>query len=259
MGHFITFIRHIKSPQYLAFFLQLSMKLKLKMNNALKSTLFILLINLISVNSFSQSDTAKSKKMDNEGGMLKSKTPLKATFENTKIAPPTQNIELKIDEKLNTSAINKNLEENKSSSKNHNFLMETLPEDKDIIGLKYWKGQDVTHKKLGSNYSLGTVKSTTKTVKIECRDFGLVDGDRIQIYLNNSVVSTNIGLKGNYFVVYLNLEEGYNRIDFQALNQGYAGPNTAEVIVYDANGNIISAKEWQLATGENATLGIIKN
>ncbi|PKP29250.1 MAG: hypothetical protein CVU01_00885 [Bacteroidetes bacterium HGW-Bacteroidetes-18] len=227
------------------------------MNNSLKSILFILLINLISVNSFSQSDTAKSKKMDNEGGMLKSKTPLKATYENTKTAPTMPNLNLKIDEKLNTSAIDKNLEENKAS-KNHNFLMETLPEDKDIIGLKYWKGQDVTNKKLGSNYSLGTVKSTTKTVKIECRDFGLVDGDRIQIYLNNTIVSTNIGLKGNYFVVYLNLEEGYNRIDFQALNQGYSGPNTAEVIVYDANGNIISAKEWHLATGENATLGIIK-
>ncbi|MHB1148462.1 MAG: hypothetical protein ACYC01_12815, partial [Lutibacter sp.] len=150
------------------------------------------------------------------------------------------------------------LEQNNANSKNHNFLMETLPEDKDIIGLKYWKGQDVTHKKLESSVSLGTVKSTTKTVKIECRDFGLVDGDRIQIYLNNTIVSTNIGLKGNYFVVYLNLEEGFNRIDFQALNQGYSGPNTAEMIVYDAMGNTISSKEWNLATGETATLGIIK-
>ncbi len=228
------------------------------MNISLKSLLFILLINLISVNSFSQSDTAKSKKMDHEAGMLKSKTPIKATFENTKIAPPSPNIDLNIDEKLNTSAINENLNQNNSTSKNQNFLMETLPEDKDIIGLKYWKGQDVTHKKLESNFSLGTVKSTTKTVKIECRDFGLVDGDRIQIYLNNSVVSSNIGLKGNYFVVYLNLEEGYNRIDFQALNQGYSGPNTAEMIVYDAMGNIISSKYWNLATRETATLGIIK-
>ncbi|WP_372769259.1 hypothetical protein [Lutibacter sp.] len=196
--------------------------------------------------------------MDNESSMLKSKTPIKATFENTKTAPSSPNFNLKMDEKLNTSAIDKNLEENKSASKNHNFLMETLPEDKDIIGLKYWKGQDVTHKKLESNFSLGTVKSSTKTVKIECRDFGLVDGDRIQIFLNNTIVSANIGLKGNYFVVYLNLEEGYNRIDFQALNQGYSGPNTAEMIVYDANGNIISSKEWHLSTGETATLGIIK-
>ncbi|MFZ3273505.1 MAG: hypothetical protein WA143_04465 [Lutibacter sp.] len=232
------------------------------MNNTFKITLLTLFISCFSVNLFSQTDSGKTAtkpiKMDNNAGVLKSKTPIKATFENTKIAPPIQNIDLKIDEKLNTSAINENLEQNKSNSKNQNFLMETLPEDKDIIGLKYWKGQDVTHKKLESSVSLGTVKSTTKTVKIECRDFGLVDGDRIQIYLNNTIVSTNIGLKGNYFVVYLNLEEGFNRIDFQALNQGYSGPNTAEMIVYDAMGNTISSKEWNLATGETATLGIIK-
>lgn len=246
----------------MAFFLQLSMKSKLKMNNSIKLTLLTLFISCFSVNLFSQIDTGKAAtkpiKMDNQAGALKSKTPIKATFENSKTAPPTQNIELKIDEKLNTSVIIENLEQNKSTSKNLNFLMETLPEDKDIIGKKYWKGQDVTNKKLQSNFSLGTVKSATKMVKIECRDFGLVDGDRIQIYLNNTVVSTNIGLKGNYFVVYLNLEEGYNRIDFQALNQGYSGPNTAEMIVYDAMGNIISSKEWNLATGETATLGIIK-
>ena len=246
----------------MAFLLQLSMKLKLKMNNTLKIYFLTLFISCFSVNLFSQTDTAKAGsktiKMDNNAGVLKSKTPIKATFENTKTAPPIQNIDLRIDEKLNTSAINENLEQNKSNSKNHNFLMETLPEDRDIIGKKYWKGQDVTNKKLQSNFSLGTAKSTTKTVKIECRDFGLIDGDRIQIFLNNQVVSTNIGLKGNYFVVYLNLEEGFNRIDFQALNQGYAGPNTAEMIVYDAMGNIISSKEWNLATGETATLGIIK-
>jgi hypothetical protein len=238
------------------------MNKKLKMNNTLKIYLLTLFISCFSVNLFSQIDSgkasSKSIKMDSKSGVLKSKTPIKATFENKKIAPPVQNIDLKIDEKLNTSAINENLEQNKANSKNQNFLMETLPEDKDIIGLKYWKGQDVTHKKLESSVSLGTVKSTTKTVKIECRDFGLVDGDRIQIYLNNTIVSTNIGLKGNYFVVYLNLEEGYNRIDFQALNQGYSGPNTAEMIVYDAMGNTISSKEWNLATGETATLGIIK-
>ncbi|HEY9170371.1 MAG TPA: hypothetical protein VIN72_12835 [Lutibacter sp.] len=232
------------------------------MNNSIKITILSFFISCFSVNLFSQTDSGKTvippTKMDNQAGALKSKTPIKSTFENTKTAPTVPNFDFKIDEKLNTSTIDKNLEQNKSNSKNHNFLMETLPEDKDIIGKKYWKGQDVTHKKLESNYSLGTVKSATKTVKIECRDFGLVDGDRIQIFLNNTIVSANIGLKRNYFVVYLNLEEGYNRIDFQALNQGYSGPNTAEMIVYDALGNIISSKEWHLATGETATLGIIK-
>lgn len=226
------------------------------MNNSLKLILLILLINLFSVNSFSQSDTAKSKKMDNEGSMLKSKTPLKATFENAKTTSSSPSFNLKIDEKLNTSAIDKNLEENKSASKNQNFLMETLPEDKDIIGLKYWKGQDVTHKKLESNFSLGTITSKTRTVKIECRDYSLVDGDRIRIYLNDKVVSDNIALKGNYYVYYINLEKGYNKIDFEALNQGYSGKNTSELIIYDDNGTLLTSKGWGLGTKQIATIGI---
>ena len=138
------------------------------------------------------------------------------------------------------------------------MLLETLPEDRDIIGKKYWQGKDVTHQRLKSNMSLGTVSSTSETVKIECRDHAYIDGDRIRIYVNEKPVSTNIGLKYNYYVLYVNLEPGYNRIDFQALNQGLSGPNTAELIVYDDKGTIISAKEWNLATGQTATLGIIK-
>ena len=79
----------------------------------------------------------------------------------------------------------------------------------------------------------------------------------IRIFLNEQVVSDNIGLKGNYYVYYITLEKGYNRIDFQAINQGLSGPNTAELNLYDANGNLISSKEWALGTGQNATLGVL--
>ncbi|MFK5958112.1 MAG: hypothetical protein QM495_04470 [Lutibacter sp.] len=226
------------------------------MNTSLKSLFIILLISFSSATSFSQSDTTKTiikeKSIISEistTGNYK----LKAT---TKVTP-NSNFKLQIDKKLNTAAIDKNLEQNKS--KNHNFLLEELPEDQDIIGKKYWKGKDVTHKRLESNLSLGTVNSSTETVRIECRDHSYVDGDRIRLYLNEKIISDNIGLKSNYYVYYINLEKGYNRIDFQALNQGFSGPNTAELRVYDDKGNLISAKEWNLPTGATATLGIIKN
>lgn len=232
------------------------------MNNALKSLLLILLISFSSPRLFSQNDTAKiglkEKKITDEISDTKGNYQLKAISATTKVKP-ISNFDLKIDKKLNTAAINKNLNQHKSTSQNQNFLLEELPEDKDIIGKKYWKGKDVTHKKLESNLTLGTISSKSKTVKIECRDHSYVDGDRIRIYLNEKVVSTNIGLKGNYYVLYINLEQGYNRIDFQALNQGFSGPNTAELNVYDDKGNLISAKEWNLPTGSTATLGIIKN
>lgn len=224
----------------------------------LKSLLLSLLISFSSVTSFSQSDTTKTVIKDHKVNSEISNTgnyKLKATSK----VNPNSNFELKIDKKLNTAAVDKNLEQNKSQTKNHNFLLEELPENRDIIGKKYWKGKDVTHKRLESNLSLGTINSSTKTVKIECRDHSYVDGDRIRIYLNEKIISNNIGLKGNYYVYYINLEQGYNRIDFQALNQGLSGPNTAELNVYDDKGNLISAKEWNLPTGATATLGIIKN
>jgi len=225
------------------------------MYRSTKYLLFLLLIGFGTINLYSQKDSTKVKIDDNQKGVIKSNNQLKAT--NIKITPPST-IDLNIDKKLNSDAIQKNLEQNKATAATKNFLMENLPEDNDIIGKKYWNNKDVTHKKLESNLSLGTISSSSKTVKIECRDHSYVDGDRIRIYINEKVVSDNIGLKGNYYVVYLNLEEGYNRIDFQALNQGTSGPNTAELKVYDDKGNLISSKEWNLPTGYTATLGIIK-
>jgi len=225
------------------------------MNNTLKSLFLVFLISFSFSSLFSQNDTTKTKKTDNEINTTKGNYKLKAT---TKVQPKS-NFDLRNENKLNTEAINKNLKKNKPTAQTQNFLLEELPEDKDIIGKRYWKGKDVTNKKLESNLSLGTINSSTKTVKIECRDHSYVDGDRIRIYLNEKVISDNIGLKGNYYVYYINLEPGYNRIDFQALNQGSSGPNTAELNVYDDKGNLISAKEWNLPTGATATLGIIKN
>lgn len=204
---------------------------------------------------FSQTDTTKIKRIDAEINTTKSTNQLKAISNKNLINPNTE-LDLNINKQLNTTAINKKLNETKPNS-NSNFLLENLPEDRDIIGKKYWKNKDVTHTKLKSNYSLGTVKSTTKVVKVECRDYSYVDGDRIRIFVNEQIVSDNIGLKGNYYVYYLTLEKGYNRIDFQAINQGLSGPNTAELNLYDANGNLISSKEWALGTGQNATLGVL--
>ena len=48
------------------------------------------------------------------------------------------------------------------------------------------------------------------------------------------------------------------KIDFEALNQGTAVPNTAEVRVYDDKGSLISASQWNLGTGFKATILLVK-
>ena len=224
------------------------------MTQHFKKLIFTVILTCSSIALFSQSDSIKT--INNEVGVTTTTNKLNANTSNTRISP-NANINFNTNNKINTEAINQNLKKY-STNNTSNMLLENRPEDKDIIGVKYWNNKDVTHKRLASTYGLGTVTTRSSTVKIETRDHSYVDGDRIKVYLNQQVISDNIGLKSNYFVLYVKLKDGYNRIDFQALNQGTSGPNTAEFSVYDENGNLLSDKEWNLTTGQTATLGIIK-
>ena len=215
-------------------------------------------VNLISFQAFAQLEpTTTSKKIDYEISPTTNTGQFKTNTGTTKVAP-NSNIDLTINENLNTNAVNKSLQQYSSNNSDGNYLMETLPEDRDIIGKRYLNNQDVTNKRLQSSMSLGTVNTTSKQVRVECRDYSYVDGDIIKIYINEQPLENNVVLKGGNYVVYLDLNEGYNRIDFQALNQGLSGPNTAELRLYDLNGYLISAKEWNLLTGQTATIGVIR-
>lgn len=222
-----------------------------------KSLIISVLLLCYTIDGFSQKDSSKIQLLGDEKKVLIGNTKIDAVKSQEKKIPPVD-IDLNNPDKIDEKAISNALNDKKPIS-NQPLVMEKLPKDKDIIEKKYWMGKDVTNLKLESNLSLGTINSKSKTVKIECRDHSAIDGDRIRIFLNEKVISSNLILDGNYFFVYINLEPGYNRIDFQALNQGFSGPNTAELIVYDETGTIISSKEWNLPTGAIATLGIIKN
>ena len=221
-----------------------------------KSFIIFVLILFYSIAGFSQKDTSKNKPLNDEKKIIMGNTKIDAVKSKEKIIPPID-IDLNNPDKIDEKAISNALSDKKSIP-DHPFSIEIMPKEKDILVKKYWMGKEVSETKLESNLSLGTINSNSKKVKIECRDYSAIDGDRIRIFLNEKIVSSNLVLDGNYFFVYINLEPGYNRIDFQALNQGLSGPNTAELIVYDETGAIISSKEWSLPTGAIATLGIIK-
>ncbi|EDP70817.1 hypothetical protein FBALC1_08658 [Flavobacteriales bacterium ALC-1] len=105
-----------------------------------------------------------------------------------------------------------------------------------------------------SDQFLGEHRVDTKFVNIVCRDHEYPDGDRVQIMLNGYIVKHNLLLKSNYRRVEVSLVDGKNTVDIIALNQGDSGPNTAEFIVYDDKGKVISSKEWNLLTGVKATI-----
>ena len=130
-------------------------------------------------------------------------------------------------------------------------------------GKKYLKRLKVGEKNrnpneyLGDAY-LGDVSTVSERANILCRDFEYMDGDRVSILVNDKIVIENLTLTYDFKGIDLKLKEGFNKIDFVALNQGSSGPNTAELRIYDDSENLISSNQWNLATGSTATLIIVK-
>jgi hypothetical protein len=106
---------------------------------------------------------------------------------------------------------------------------------------------------------LGEIQTQAGFVNVVYRDHQSVDGDRIRVYVNDDIVQSDISLDASFRGFDLSLVPGQNIIEFQALNQGDSGPNTAELHVYDDKGTLISKNEWNLLTGRKATIVVNKN
>ena len=108
------------------------------------------------------------------------------------------------------------------------------------------------------NQFFGEFKSKAVYVQVMCRDFEYADGDRIKVLVNDRVVIPEIVLVNGYQAVEIPLQKGFNKIDFEALNQGTSGPNTAEFVITDDKKGTITTNQWNLATGFKASVMLVK-
>lgn len=129
-----------------------------------------------------------------------------------------------------------------------------------IDKLNHKTGGEVSEgfKVIRGNQDLGSFNSKAKFLNVQYRDFGDIDGDQIRIYVNGKIVESIIMLDGDFQGVQIDLVKGFNKIEFEALNQGTLGPNTAEFKVYDDNKKLVSSNLWNLATGFKASVMVIK-
>ena len=111
--------------------------------------------------------------------------------------------------------------------------------------------------KYSRDYYLGDIKTSSKFIRIICRDHEYEDGDRIKLLLNNSIIHPNITLRNSGYTIDIKLKDGLNTIEFFALNEGTASPNTAELKVFDENSTIIGSGQWLLTTGYKARLIVL--
>jgi hypothetical protein len=108
------------------------------------------------------------------------------------------------------------------------------------------------------NQYLGSFKIKTFTSTIRYRDAAFVDGDKIKVFLNGKIIEPEVVMDGTFKDFKIKLENGINRIDFEALNEGFASPNTAEFQVFDDLGVVVSASQWNVGTGYKATIILVK-
>ncbi|PKB15584.1 hypothetical protein [Flavobacterium sp. 5] len=120
-------------------------------------------------------------------------------------------------------------------------------EPKDSVGIYYRRNQ-----------YLGSFKTKTFASTVRFRDAAFVDGDKIKIYLNDKVIEAEVRLDGTFKEFKINLVPGINKIDFEALNEGFASPNTAQFEVYDDKGTAITSQPWNVGTGYKATIVLVK-
>lgn len=189
-------------------------------------------------------------------GDLPTTRPLKiGDNNNLDIAPSNQGTSLNIPSVLSESLLSKDekptikmLPDKELVQAGHGMVIDPK------IGEKEKKG---SKEHFGDQY-LGDIKTNAKFIGVVCRDHEYVDGDRVKIYLNGEVVEPNILLSGSFKGVNIDLIEGFNRLDFEALNQGSSGPNTAQVVIADEKGEIIHNNRWNLSTGSKASLIVVK-
>ena len=211
------------------------------MKSTLSFNLISLMVILFSLNIFSQSE--KEEKI---------------------IIVPKENSPLLLSPKKN-NLLNFKLKDLNPNKKNKSKI-NMLNQEKFINPADYYTSRMNKEKKeknkIPDEYKkdmyLGDFKTSDQNINVIFRDHEFPDGDRIQIRVNDKIAVGSILLEEQFKGLNIELEQGFNRIDFIALNQGESGPNTAELKVFSQTGQLVGANKWNLASGVKATYIVVK-
>lgn len=120
-------------------------------------------------------------------------------------------------------------------------------------------GPNIDMSQFRRNIDLGQIKTKSQYLLVLYRDGGAsVDGDRVKLLVNGTEEMAQMNLGYDYKELRINLATGFNKIDFEALNEGLYAPNTATFRIIDDKGAVLASNHWDLATGFKASYMIIK-
>lgn len=95
-------------------------------------------------------------------------------------------------------------------------------------------------------------------ITINLRDDQIVDGDMLSLYVNGKLEVPQITLGFDYQKFIINLEQGFNIIEFLTLNEGEYYPNSTLYIITDSNDVIKKGVSFSQAKGFKAKLIVIR-
>lgn len=125
------------------------------------------------------------------------------------------------------------------------------------IDPKIAQGEGAKDKPTGDVY-LGDIKTKSKFVILHLRDHGRIDGDRVMTMLNKDIIEYNKVLSGAFKTLKIELKEGFNTIEFQALNQGFEGLNTSQFVITDDQNRVLYNNGWYLSTNAKASIIVVR-
>jgi hypothetical protein len=108
---------------------------------------------------------------------------------------------------------------------------------------------------LRSNQNL-SMFSRDSELRILILDAGKVDGDRINVYINDTLILKNYTVTKEPKKIIIPLKSKFTNVKFQALNTGEISPNTAKIELIDSKNNIRTISS--LSKNEKTSITIIK-
>jgi hypothetical protein len=106
---------------------------------------------------------------------------------------------------------------------------------------------------------LGEFKTKSDFLLIDYRDYIQIDGDLINIYVNDKLFRSQLYLYSQMSQIKIPLVLGINKVELVVASTGSSGGNTAEIHAGDDAGKLITEEYWNnLALGTKIKLLVIK-
>lgn len=116
------------------------------------------------------------------------------------------------------------------------------------------KKEGVSPELFKNDIFLGQFVVYTVQINIASRDYGMIDGDLVRIWLNGVMVKDQFYLESDFKNLFLNLNKGINTIEIEAINYGELSPNTGQFTFFDGDNKVVTNQYWNLGIGYKARI-----